>query len=169
QYNSEAKNYFQSCDPGTIETLFKRISAERPNVKVVVVDTLNAIMIDGEIKRMKEKGYDKWIDMAISVYGLVDLAHSLRPGLFVAFTGHTQTDGDAALGEFTRMKTSGKKLDQICLESKFNVVLVAKAENGRHYFETKPRHTTARTPLGAVEEDEIDNDMKIVIEKLEGF
>ena len=34
------------------------------HIKVVVVDTINGLMVADEMRRAKEKGYDKWQDLA---------------------------------------------------------------------------------------------------------
>ena len=69
----------------------------------------------------------------------------------------------------TRMRTSGKKLDKICLESKFNTVLLAKGNNGKYIFETRANNSTAKSPLGLFADAEIENNMAIVIKALEEY
>jgi hypothetical protein len=137
--------------------------------KTVVVDTLNGIMVADEMRRSKEKGYDKWMDLASSVYELVDYALTVRSDLNVIFVCHTQTDHDDNGYMFTRIKTSGRKLDKITLESKFPVVLLAKTVDGKHVFETQANFSTAKTPIGAFEESVIENDMALVLKALEDF
>lgn len=137
--------------------------------KTVVVDTLNGIMVADEMRRSKEKGYDKWMDLASSVYELVDYALTARSDLNVIFVCHTQTDHDDNGYMFTRIKTSGRKLDKITLESKFPVVLLAKTVDGKHVFETQANFSTAKTPIGAFEESVIENDMALVLKALEDF
>ena len=126
-------------------------------------------MVDDEMARAKEKGFDKWQDMATSVWSLVSDAHLLRDDLTVIFTAHTQTDRDESGFTFTRIKTSGKKLDKICLESKFTTVLIAKCTDGKYVFETQSRNSTAKSPMGAFESFEIDNDVVNVLKALEEF
>lgn len=169
QYNAEAKNYAQTSDVEKVSALLLGISQKATHIKTVVIDTLNTIMVDDEMERMKEKGYDKWADMAASVWNLVSNAHLLREDLTVIFTAHTQTDRDENGYAWTRIKTSGKKLDKICLESKFTTVLVAKCIDGRYIFETHSRNSTAKSPYGAFDTDEVDNDMAAVIKTLEEF
>ena len=70
---------------------------------------------------------------------------------------------------FTRIKTSGKKLDKITLESKFPVVLLAKVIDGKHIFETKANFSTAKTPLGAFESNHIENDISEVLKVLDEY
>ena len=169
QYNKEAKNYIQTSDVDKIKSLLQNISEKATHIKTVVIDTLNTIMVDDEVKRMKEKGYDKWIDLAQCVWELVSDAHLLRDDLTVVFMAHTQTERDDSGFYFTRIKTSGRKLEKICLESKFTTVLIAKCIDGRYIFETHAKNSTAKSPMGAFEENEIDNDVAEVIRRLEEY
>lgn len=168
-YNKEAKNYIQSSDVQKITIILHGINTQALHIKTVVIDTLNTIMVDDEMKRMQEKGYDKWQDMAQSVWQLVADAHLLRDDLTVVFMAHTQTERDENGYIFTRIKTSGKKLDKICLESKFTTVLVCKCVDGKRVFETQARNSTAKSPMGCFEEFEIENDIAKVIKRLEEY
>jgi len=169
QYNSENKNYMQTSDVPTIRKVLANIHEKANHIKVVVIDTLNTIMIDDEMARAKEKGYDKWQDLAMSVWDLVSNAHLYRDDLTVVFMAHTQTERDDSGFYFTRIKTSGKKLDKIVLESKFTTVLLSKCVEGKYVFETQSRNSTAKSPLGVFEEFEIENDITEVIKRMEDF
>lgn len=169
QYNKESKNYMQTSSVPTINLTLANINAKAPHVKVVVIDTINTIMVDDEMARMKEKGYDKWQDLAQSVWQLVSDAHLLRDDLTIVFMAHTQTERDDSGFYFTRIKTSGRKLDKIVLESKFTTVLIAKCIDGKYVFETQSRNSTAKSPMGCFDEFEITNDVAEVIKRLEEF
>lgn len=171
QYSMEHKNYYKTDRPDKVMGLLKQIntSENAKHIKTVVVDTLNGIMVADEMRRCKEKGYDKWQDLAQSVYDLIDYALIARDDLTVIFVAHTQTDHDDSGYTFTRIKTNGKKLDKICLESKFPVVLLAKCRDNEYLFETHANMSTAKTPLGAFDNSEIPNDITIVIKCLEEF
>lgn len=119
QYNKENKNYFACDDASVVRQYIKRIAEACPGVKVIVVDTINGLMVADEMRRSKEKGYDKWVDLAACVWDLVCECYTYREDLTIVFTAHTQTDHDENGYMFTRIKTSGKKLDKIVLESKF--------------------------------------------------
>ena len=166
QYNKENKNYKKTSDVAEINKILRGISATCTNIKTVIIDTLNSIMVDDEMNRMREKGYDKWIDLATCVWDLVSSAHMLRDDLTIIFMAHTQTERDDTGFYFTRMKTSGRKLEKIVLESKFTTVLLSKAIDGKYVFETKAKNSTAKTPLGAFDEFEIENDICKVIKTL---
>ena len=170
QYNAANKNYCQTSKVGSIENLINRINGQDlAHVKVLVIDTLNMIMVDDEMTRMREKNYDKWIDLAQCIWNLITDIQLLRDDLTVVCMAHTQTDRDDSGYYFTRMKTSGKKLDELVPESKFTTVLVAKAVDGKYVFETQSNHSTAKSPLGCFIEKEIDNDMGKVIETLRKY
>jgi ABC-type phosphate transport system ATPase subunit len=71
QYNKESKNYIQTSDVSKINALLQGINDKATHIKAVIIDTINTIMVDDEMARMKEKGFDKWQDMAQSVWQLV--------------------------------------------------------------------------------------------------
>lgn len=171
QYNKENKNYIVSDDPDYVLKMVQIVSnsPDFQHIKVVIIDTLNGLMVADEMRRMKEKGYDKWQDLAASVYNLVDKALTFRDDLTIIFTAHTQTDREDSGYMFTHIKTSGKKLDKIVLESKFPVVLLAKVMDGAYKFETKADNSTAKVPMGAIEEQYIDNDITKVIDALKDY
>lgn len=169
QYNTESKNYSKTDNQSTVLKLLQGINNNAPHIKTVVVDTINGIMVADEMRRSKEKGYDKWLDLACAIYDIVDYALTMRDDCTIIFIAHTQTDHDDNGYMFTRIKTSGKKLDKITLESKFPVVLLAKVIDGKHIFETKAKFSTAKTPFGAFETDQIDNDISEVLKVLEEY
>lgn len=169
QYNLENKNYTRTAEAGKLINLLQGISDKRPEVKVVVLDTLNAIMLNMEMLQRKNNTFDQWRDLATNIYGLVEMIGGLRDDLTVICIAHSQTDRDDSGYMFTRMKTSGKKLDKIVVESKFTTVLLAKGNDGKYIFQTRAKNSTAKTPMGLYDVDEIDNDIVPVIEKLKAF
>lgn len=166
QYNKENKNYFQCDAPEQIFSLMQTIDEKQKQIKFIVIDTLNGCMVADEMRRSKEKTYDKWVDLAQSVYNIVDYSNKMRDDLTVILIGHTQTSDDG----FTCMLTNGRKLNKICLESKMTTVLLSRInENGEYVFETRARNSTAKTPRGAFDKDEIPNDITLVIDALKDF
>jgi archaellum biogenesis ATPase FlaH len=170
QYSGDNKNYVKTDFPQVALQCIQKVNTgeKYKHIKVVIVDTLNGLMVADEMRRTKEKGYDKWQDLAQSVYELVDFALTVRDDLTVIFTCHTQTERDDSGFSFTRIKTSGRKLDKIALESKFTTVLLSKCVDGKYLFETQAKFSTAKSPMGALEQ-EIDNDIAAVIKALEEY
>ena len=170
-YNEESKNYWRTDLVGTVETLLGRINTEEKfqKVKVVVIDTLNGLMVADEVRRMKEPKYDKWVEMAQCVWGLLDKVLMLRDDLTVIVVCHSQTQKEDDGYTLTRIKSSGKKLDKLNIESKLTTVLHAVVDNGEYYFETHANNSTAKTPMGAFESDRIENDIVKVIDALKDY
>lgn len=170
QYNAENKNYVRTYKPDSVMTMLARAQdGDLSKMKYIVIDTLNGIMVGDEMDRIKEKGYDKWQDLAQSVFKIVVYANMMREDLTVIFTAHTETVNEDNGYTFTRIKTNGKKLNKICLESKFTTVLLSKCVDGKYLFETQARNSTAKSPMGAFEDFEIENDIMKVIKALEEF
>ena len=169
--NAENQNYIKTDFTQVVQQTLQKIDKVEKwkHIKVVVIDTINGLMVSDEMRRSKEKGYDKWVDLAACVWDLVNEAYEYRDDLTIIFTAHTQTDHDENGYMFTRIKTSGKKLDKIVLESKFTTVLLSKCVDGHYKFETRANNSTAKSPMGAFEAFEIDNDIVEVIKALEEF
>lgn len=163
QYSTELKNYVRTDVQTDVIGILKVINEGRPHIKTVVVDTLNGIMVADEMRRSKEKGYDKWMDLAVSVYGIIDYALSMRDDVTVVFVCHSQTVRDDSGFMFTSIKTNGQKLSKIGLETKFPIVLYAKCVDGQYLFETQANFSTAKTPMGMFEEKTIPNDIVEVL------
>lgn len=171
QFNKSNKNYVVTDMPQTALEILRKVDAmpEYKHIKLVVFDTINGLMVADEMRRSKEKGYDKWQDLAACIYYLVDYALIVRNDLTVVFIAHTQTETDDSGYMWTHIKTSGRKLDKIVLESKMTTVLLAKCVNGKYVFETQSNRSTAKSPLGLFEDKEIENDFTIVQKALEEF
>lgn len=171
QYNTENKNYFADRDLSKIAGILRNINDKAPHIKTIVIDTLNTAMVDKEIKAMADKdGFGKWIDLAQYVWGVCETAAILREDLTVIIVMHSETIRDDFGYSFTRIKTNGRKLEKVVLETLFGTVLLAKKkEDGTHIFETKAKNSTAKTPKGAFETDEIPNDMQLVLDALNEF
>lgn len=171
QYNPENKNYWSTDLEQTVYNLLDKIDKEESfkHIKTVVIDTLNGIMVGDEVRRMKDKGYDKWVDLAQCVWELLDHLYELRDDLTVIVICHSQTQKEDDGYTFTRIKTSGKKLDKLNVESKLTTVLYAVAKEEGYVFVTHAHNSTCKTPLGAFEEDEIENDITKVLEALKDY
>ena len=171
QYSGKNENYLQTDFPQIALQILQKVdkSEKYKHIKVIVFDTINGLMVADEMRRMREKGYDKWQDLAASIYELIDYSLTVRDDLTPIFIAHTQTDHDDNGFIFTRIKTSGRKLDKITLESKFSTVLLAKVIDGKYVFETRSDNSTAKSPMGAFEEKDVPNDMAAVLEALKDF
>lgn len=175
QYAKEKCNYFVTDDQNMVLYLLKKINEQdnMKHIKVVVIDTINGIMVADEARRRKEKNYDKWADLAWAIYDIIDYSLTMRDDITVILVAHVQLDRDDDGYKFAHIKTSGKKLDKIGIETKLTTVLYSKAvpdgENTRYVFETRAMNSTAKTPRGIFADFEIPNDMAKVIEAIEEY
>ena len=171
QYNDKKPNYWKTDFVETVDNLLDKINSEEKfkDIKVVVIDTLNGLMVADEVRRMKEKGYDKWLDLAQCIWTLLDKMYELRDDLTIIVVCHSQTQKEDDGYTFTRIKTSGKKLDKLSIETKLTTVLYATVKDGRYVFLTRADNSTAKTPLGAFTETEIDNDIVTVLTALKDY
>lgn len=168
EYNGDNKNYLKTNYP---QLAIKYLQlAEKGTYRYVVIDTVNNLMVSDEMRRCKEKGYDKWMDLASCIWELVDLPGSLRENLTVILLFHSQTDYTEDGYRFTKIKTNGRKTEKNNIDSKFNWLLrTIKQDDGKYYFETTAHNSTTRTPLDAFEEDYIPNDIMRVLEVMEEY
>lgn len=171
QYNGEKKNYIATDAPVTVMSCLKHINEDEQykHIKVVVIDTINGVMVAEEMRNAKVQGFGKWTDLAQYVWEIFDYALTMREDITVIIIAHSITDTDDNGIVFTHMRTNGRKLEKIVLESKLNVVLLAECKNGKYIFHTKPDRSSVKTPLGAFEEDEIPNDMAAVLKALKDY
>ena len=171
QYSYEKLNYMATDQISTVNQILEKINTQdnMKHIKVAVIDTLNGLMVADEVRRMKEKNYDKWVDLAQCIWELLDSLYTLRDDLTVIVVCHSQTQKEDDGYTFTRIKTSGKKLDKLNVESKLTTVLYAVAKDGEYIFQTKAKNSTAKTPMGAFDAEEIPNDIVDVLKALEEY
>lgn len=117
EFNVENKNYMASDDADKIMRMLVKISDKRPEIKYVVIDTINGIMVGDEMRRCKEKGYDKWMDLAQCIWNMVDTAPTLRDDLNIIFTAHTQTERDDSAICSLALKRAEKRLTKSVLKA----------------------------------------------------
>lgn len=170
QYNIENKNYIATRNLDTILSFLTNLSEKRKDIKVIVIDTLNTCMVEHEVNEMKNNGFGKWIDLTQSIWGICKTASILREDLTVIVVMHSETIRDDFGYSFTRIKTNGRKLEKVVLESLFGTVLLAKrTDDGKYVFETQAKNSTAKTPMGAFDTFEIENNIVNVLKALEEF
>lgn len=169
QYSEDKKNYKKTSFPQIVIKCLDNISEKAPHIKYFVVDTVNNLMVSDEMRRCREKGYDKWMDLASSIWDLVDKPGGLRDDLTVILLFHTQTEMTDSGYEFTRIKTNGRKTEKNNIDSKFNWLLRSVKIDGKYYFETTAKNSTARTPLDAFQEENIPNNVVEVIKVMEEY
>ena len=129
--------------------------------KAFVIDDSQYLMCFESFARAKDAGFNKFTDIALHFYNLVQfIIHQTPPDVIVYFLHHTETDSNTSK---TKAKTMGKMLDnQLTLEGLFSIVLMCVTDGKKHSFITQSDgFTTAKSPMEMFP-DVIDNDLKIV-------
>ena len=134
-------------------------SLANPKLKTYVIDDSQYLMAFEMFDRAKEMGYGKYTDIAVNFRNLVSRIIAMPEDIIIYFLHHTETTDSGKI----KAKTSGKMLDnQLTLEGLFSIVLLARTDGQRYYFETQSDgYSTAKSPMDMFER-EIDNDLKMV-------
>lgn len=174
QYNEESRNYWSSDSFGVVSGLLRKINDEEQfkRIKYVVIDTLNGLMVAEEMRILAMQSGDKrsaWSDLAQNGWAIINQALDMRPELTVIILCHSETISDDNGLIRTRIKTNGRKLEKLVLESKMTTVLWAVRQDGKYKFILSADGSTCKVPLGAFETDECDNDIMIVLRALEEY
>ena len=174
QYSVENKNYFSSDKFSTVLQMMDKIDTGEnfKHIKYMVIDTLNGMMVANEMEILRKRGTDSrsmWNDLAQNGWEVVNKALAMRPDLTVIILCHCETVSDDNGIVKTRIKTNGRKLEKLVLESKMTTVVWAVRKEGKYRFILSADNCTAKVPMGAFEEDECDNDIMIVLKALEDY
>lgn len=136
--------------------------------KVFAVDDSQYLLCFELFDKAKETGFGKFTDMAIHFYDLIQFViHELPTDVIVYFLHHTETTPEGKI----KAKTIGKMLDEkLTVEGLFSIVLLCQTDGKRHCFVTQSDgYTTAKSPMELFESDEIDNDLKLVDQKIREY
>lgn len=165
-FNKENRNYIVDSDPNQILNHLIGISNNRPDVKVIIVDTINTIMSDKEMNDRRKPGFDKWADLAGVIYDLYSGAAALRDDLIVVFTAHIE-EYQVDTETHWRTKTVGAKLTKLNLNSKlsYNLYTQVSEENGKriYKFSTQTNGKNEARSVAGVLPLMMDNDLAEVV------
>ena len=128
--------------------------------EIVIIDDFQYLMVNEFMGKAEVKGFDKFTQIGMHVWNLLNTCISAPPTLRIYFLSHIEAGDYGRL----KMKTIGKMLDEkVVVEGMFTIVLRASLENGRHLFRTKNSGSdTTKSPMGMFDSDYIDNDLKLV-------
>jgi adenylate kinase family enzyme len=174
QYNVENKNYWASDSFSVVMGLLRKINDQKDlqHIKYIVIDTINGMMVAEEMKILAMQSGDKrsaWTDLAQNGWSLVNMCLELRDDMTVIILCHSETISDDNGIIRTRIKTNGRKLEKLVLESKMTTVVWSVRQDGKYKFILSADGSTCKVPLGAFDQDECDNDIMIVIKALEEY
>ena len=174
QYSEANKNYFKSDSFTNATILLDRINTEEQfkQVKYFVIDTLNGLMVAEEMRILAMQSGDKrsaWSDLAQNGWSVINKALACRDDLTIIILCHSETISDDNGIIRTRIKTNGRKLEKLVLESKMTTVIWSVRQDGKYKFILSADGSTCKIPLGAFDSDECENDILLVIKALEEY
>lgn len=140
---------------------------QKSQKKSFAIDDSQYLLCFEMFDHAKETGYQKFTDMALHFYNLVKFVIEQMPDdRIVYFLHHTEMADNGRI----KAKTIGKMLDEkLTVEGLFSIVLLCRTDGQRHYFETQSDGlTTAKSPMEMFE-FEIDNDLKLVDQKIREY
>lgn len=132
-----------------------------PNRLSYVVDDAQYLMAFESFDKANIAGYTKFTEMAKNYEEMLRvIQEDTSPDTIVYVMQHIETDDNGKV----KAKTLGKMLDQqLTVEGLFSIVLLAKADEKRHYFITQSDGTNpCKSPMEMFDDIEIDNDLKMV-------
>ncbi len=133
---------------------------QKQEKKIYVIDDSQYLLAFELFNRAKEKGYDKFTDIAVRFEKMLDYIIKGTPeDCIVYLLHHCETTDTGKI----KAKTVGKMLDnQLTVEGLFSIVLYAFVEDDKHLFRTtNDGFCPAKAPMGMFEPI-IDNDLKFV-------
>lgn len=174
QYSESQKNYWKSDSFSVVSQIMDKIDKDEKckNIKYVVIDTINGMMVAEEMRILAMSSGDKrsaWSDLAQNGWAIINKALAMRDDLTIIILCHSETISDENGIIRTRIKTNGRKLEKLVLESKMTTVIWSVRQDGKYKFILSADGSTCKVPLGAFEENEIDNDIMLVIDALKEF
>lgn len=174
QYSEDKKNYWKSDSFSVVSQILDKINEDKAlkHIKYIVIDTLNGLMVAEEMRILAMQSGDKrsaWSDLAQNGWSIVNKALAMRDDLTIIILCHSETISDDNGIIRTRIKTNGRKLEKLVLESKMTTVIWAVRQDGKYKFILSADGSTCKVPLGAFEESETENDITKVIQALEEY
>jgi adenylate kinase family enzyme len=171
-----ASNYYVTDNPNVIISLMNAISENKPETKVIILDTITAVMENEYMSRIKEKGFSKFEDCALDTFNLLIAPDTLREDLTVFTLAHTEENYDTDGELRTSFKVVGGKLigQNIKPEARFTTVLYTEVlmqdEKPNYYFITQNNGSnTCKSPKGMFEDLRIPNDYQYVLDKIKDY
>lgn len=143
-----------------------RVLQEAP-CDIVVVDDSQYLMANEFMRRAREKGFEKFTEIGVNFWNLVNEVQKLPENKIVYFLHHLEVDEYGNSKE----KTIGKLLDdKICIAGMFSIVILAEKRDKDFVFDTQnDGQSPAKTPIGMFPDRVIENDLVLVDKGIREF
>lgn len=175
-YNKAKKNYKEYDTAVNITKLLVLLSETAPQIKNIIIDDSNYIMGFTMADKATETGYTKFSLMAKDMVNLFKKTRLLRDDIKVFYLTHPDILEDTGEIIGYKIKTAGKLIDnQISLDGLITIMLYTYTEEKKdgtaeyHFLTNRFRKYPAKTPDGMFDEIMIDNNLQIVVDKIDEY
>jgi hypothetical protein len=160
-------NYFTTDNWSHIVQCIEMVSKERPDITTLIIDDWQYILAHEFMRRVDEKGYDKFSELANHGWSTINACLGTRSTLTNFILAHSDVDSTGR----SKCKTIGKMLDEkITIEGLFTTVLHSRVVDGEYKFQTQyDGEFLAKSPMGMFEEHLIPNDLVSVKDAVENY
>jgi len=168
-------NFLKTTNWDKIKAAMSFVSKNRPDVKIVVIDTITYAMIGEFMEKAKTVGYAKFTEMGDNVYKTLKSIDGLREDLTVIVMAHTEVKQFNGVDRTVFGVPGGKLVqDVVKPEGMFSIILetiVEKKGNDIAYGFMTQNNTTnmAKSPAEMFGAPIIPNDMKAVLESVRKY
>lgn len=160
-------NYFASDKSPHILRAIESVDLNRPEIKYLVIDDFGYVITHDFMSKALVKGFDKFNELAVSSWSILDRLRRLRPDLTCFMMMHTDIKEDG----IAKPKTIGKMLDdKVCIEGMFTHVLHSIVADGEYQFITNhDGQHMAKMPMDMFAKLLIPNDLKMVADTMREY
>ena len=140
---------------------------ENTKKKVIVIDDANYLITNEFMSKSSVKGFDKYNEMGNNFFNLINGIKNIEGGKTVYLIMHEDTDEEGNV----KPKTIGKLLDdKVNIQGMFTICIRAMYDSGNYIFRLKTNgQDCVKTPIGLFDEDQIENDLKLVDQKIREY
>ncbi len=166
-YNKENKNYLESDNYGTILKWLDAINKNAPHIKTVIIDDFSFLMNNEFMRRCRERGFDKFTEMGVNMFEILELCKSFRPDLYCYVMCHTEKDHAGII----KPKTVGKMTaDYVGIAERVSIVLHTQIIDMQYKFLTQNDGIhVAKSPMHMFSDIYIDNDLSVIRNVIEEY
>ena len=168
-FGQDKKNFYPLDDIPTIINWIDKIGNpdKQSKIRTLVIDGLNTAMNFGKYFNA-DRSYQGWADLGKSILQIVRHAKAARDNLDVIINAHVEVADPNNPNAIDRIKTPGKMVSDVGIESLLLYVFYAKKVDGKYFFETQGNRSSARSPEGCFPE-QIPNDIKAIIDTINAY
>jgi adenylate kinase family enzyme len=169
-------NFYRTSSPQVTKGILKAISDSKPETKVILIDTITSLMISENMKRISEKGFEKFNDFAFDTYSIIKMIDGLRDDLTVIVLAHVEENYDSEGQLRVSFMVPGGKLlkEKIKVDGMFTTVLYTevtmKDDKPVYSFLTQNNgKNSCKSPEGMFDDLRIDNDYVKVLARIKEY